>query len=178
LLLLLSLATIILSTPYQSLLPIFVDDVLKVGAKGMGILMSVSSVGAVIASLTLASLPNRKRGLLLLATSLILGLALVGFSFSTSWYLSLIVIVFVGLGQTSRMTLGSALLMYYTKEEYLGRVMSIYQLESGLTSFGTFFAAVLTDTIGIQWAVGGFAMVLAVVCVFVLAFSPRLRKLD
>jgi len=173
-----TLFAVILSMPYMMLMPIFAVDVLKVGAQGMGILISVSGIGAIVGSLFLASLPNKKRGLMLLAGSLLLGLALVGFSFSSSWYLSLALIVFVGLGQTVRMTLSNTLIQYYVDDEYRGRVMSIYMMEFGLMGFGVFGAGVLAEAIGVQWAVGGFAMVLVLVSILALAFLPRIRKLD
>ncbi|MFH0768863.1 MAG: MFS transporter [Chloroflexota bacterium] len=176
--LLFTLFVVILSMPYSTLIPIFTEDILKVGAKGLGVLLSVSGIGAAAGSIVLASLPNKKRGLILIASSFILGLALIGFSFSSSWYASLILIAFVGLGQTGRMVLSNAMLQYYVEDEYRGRVMSILLMEFGLTSFGTFGAALLTEVIGVQWAVGGFAMVLVLLCILALTFSPRLRQLD
>jgi len=176
--LLFTLVAVILSMPYILLMPIFADDILKVGATGMGVLLSVSGIGAIAGSLTLASLPNKKRGTMLLVSSLILGLALVGFSLSSSWYLSLALIVFVGLGQTGRMTLGNTLLQYYTEDEYRGRVMSVYLMEFGLMSFGVFTAGLIAEAMGVQWAVGGFAIVLVFLSILALAFVPRLRKLD
>ena len=110
LILLFVLFAVLLSMPYFLLMPIFADDILKVGAMRMGWLMSVSGIGAIIGSITLASLPNKKRGIMLLASGVIMGLALVSFPFSTSWYLSLGLMVIVGLGQTGRMTLGNTLL--------------------------------------------------------------------
>jgi len=178
LLLVFSLFVVILSMPYFLLMPIFADDILKVGATGMGWLMSISGIGAIIGSITLASLPNKKRGVMLLASSVILGLALVSFSFSSSWYLSLALMVVVGLGQAGRMTLNNTLLQYYVADEYRGRVMSIYMMQFGLSSFGTFAAGLLAEAVGVQWAVGGFAMVLVLMSILALAFIPRIRKLD
>ena len=169
---------VILTMPYYVLMPIFTEDILMVGAAGLGILMSVSGVGAIIGSLVLASLPNKKRGLMFLTGSLILSLALIGFSFSGSWHLSLALIVIVGLGDTARMTLGTTLLQYYTEEEYQGRVMSIFVMQFGLMGFGAFGAGLLTEVVGVQWAVGGLAAVLVPVTLLVIAFAPRLRRLD
>ena len=87
-------------------------------------------------------------------------------------------IFFVGIGQTARMTLGNTLLQYYVQDEYRGRVSSLMMMEFGLTSFGVFFAGVLTDIIGIQWAVGGLAIVLIFFSIYMLAFMPRMRRLD
>jgi len=113
-----------------------------------------------------------------LASGVIMGLALVSFSFSSSYSLSLAIMVFVGLGQTGRMTLANTLLQYYVEDEYRGRVMSIYMMQFGLSSFGAFAAGLLADSVGVQWAVGGFAMVLVLLSILLLAFLPRIRNLD
>ncbi|MDD4876510.1 MAG: MFS transporter, partial [Dehalococcoidales bacterium] len=73
LILLYTLMVVILSMPYMLLLPIFADDILKVAASGMGILIGVSGIGAIVGSVVLASLPNKKRGILLLLSGLVLG---------------------------------------------------------------------------------------------------------
>jgi MFS family permease len=169
---------VILTMPYYVLLPIFTEDILMVGAGGLGILMSVSGAGAIIGSIVLASLPNKKRGLMFLIGNLILSLSLIGFSFSGTWHLSLALIVIVGLGDTARMALGNTLLQYYTEEEYQGRVMSIYVMQFGLMGFGAFGAGLLTEVVGVQWAVGGLAAVLVPVTLLVIAFVPHLRRLD
>jgi len=173
-----SLFVVILSMPYFLLMPIFADDILKVGEIGMGWLMSVSGIGAIIGSATLASLPNKKRGVMLLVSCVVLSIALVGFSFSNSYSLSLVLMAVVGLGQTGRMTLSNTLIQYYVEDEYRGRVMSIYMMQFGLTSFGTFAAGVIAGAVGAQWAVGGFAIVLVFLAILALAFLPRIRKLD
>jgi MFS family permease len=177
--LLLTLFAVVLSMPYMMLMPVFTDDILKVGADGYGILMSVSGIGSIVGSIALASMPNKKRGLLLLISSFTIGIFLTGFAFSTSWPLSLGLIVFVGLGTTGRMTLGNTLIQYYVDPEYRGRVMSVYMMEFGLTSFGTVIAGVLADTaIGVEWTVGGFAMALTAVSLLALVFVGRIRRLD
>jgi len=177
LILVFTLLIILLSRPYL-MMPIFADDILKVGASGMGVLLSISGLGAMIGSITLATLFNKKRGLMLLVSSLILGLSLVGFSFSNSWYLSLAMISIVGVGHAARMTLGNTLLMYYTEDKYRGRVMSLYDMDHGLTGLGTFGAGLLAKAIGVQWALGGFAMILVLLSVLMLVFASRVRNLE
>ncbi len=169
---------VLLSTPYMSLLPVFTEDILHVGSEGMGILISVSGIGAIIGSIVLASLPNKWRGAMLIGGGVVLGLSLTAFSFSSIWWFSLLMILFVGLGQTMRMTLGSTLLQYYVENEYRGRVMSLYMMEFGLTSLGTFIAALLADFIGVQWSVGGLAIMLVVASILMFVFMPHIRRLD
>lgn len=173
-----TLVIIVVSMPYQYMMPIFADDILKVGATGMGVLMSVSGIGAIIGSLTIASMPNKRRGIMLLVSGLVLGLSLVVFSFSQSWPLSLGLMVFVGLGLTGRQTLSTTLLQSYTEAEYLGRVMSINMMDVGLSSLGTFFAGLLAEAVGAQWAIGGFAMFLVLLSIFAMVFVPTIRRLD
>jgi MFS family permease len=173
------LVVILLSRPYQQLMPIFVDDEhLNIGASGMGILMSISGAGAIAGSIILASLPDKKRGLMLIAGCIALGMALIGFSFSSSLYVAYGLMVVLGLLGTVRMTLGNTLVQYYTEEEYRGRVMSIYTMDFGLTSIGTFGASILAGVIGLNWSIGGFAMVLILFSVLVMALVPRIRQLD
>ncbi|MDP6126624.1 MAG: MFS transporter [Dehalococcoidales bacterium] len=173
-----SLILVVLSMPYMLLMPVFTETVLNVGAKELGILMSVSGGGAMVGSLVLASLPNKRRGMMLLASGILLGSALLAFSLTSTMNMTLVTVVFVGLGQSGQMTLGMTLVQYYVDDKYRGRVMSLLLMQFGLTSFGAFLAGVLAEEVGIQLALGGFAVVLFVLSVMALAFVSRIRKLD
>ncbi len=168
----------VLSMPYTMLMPAFADDVLKVGTEGMATLLVFSGIGAVAATLVLASLPNKRRGLILMGGSLVLGLALVGFSFSESWPLSLGLIIVVGAGQGVQMTIVVTLVQYYVDPRYLGRVMSIMMMQFGVVNLGIFAAGFLADATSVQLAVGSFAIGLVVVTLVVLVFAGRIRRLD
>ena len=56
--------------------------------------------------------------------------------------------------------------------------MSIYIMEFGLRSFGVFLAGLLAEKIGVQWSVGGLALVLVMVTLAVILFVPSLRQLE
>jgi MFS family permease len=131
-----------------------------------------------IGSVLLASLPNKRRGIMLSISGLILGITLVSFSFSEMWFLSIAMIAFVGFGDTGRVTLANTLVQYYVKNDYRGRVMSLLMMEFGIMSFGVFFTGLLADAIGVQWSIGGLAISLVVISLLVLAFVGRIRKLD
>jgi predicted MFS family arabinose efflux permease len=156
----------------------FTEDILKVSATGMGVLITVSGVGAIAGSFILASLTNRKRGMILLFTGLLLSIPLVGFAFSSSWYLSLFLIIFVGMGSTVNMALGNSLIQFYTDATHRGRVMSFLMLGFGLGSLGAFFAGLLAEGIGAPLSVGSMAIVLIILTLVLMAMSPRLRKLE
>ena len=169
---------VVLFIPFQNLLPLFTEDILKVGATGQGVLMSVSGAGALTASIISASLPGRKRGLIHIIATMCVGLALAAFAFSNNWFLSLGLMVIIGMGQTWHVTTGTTLLQSLTEPQYLGRVMSILMMNWGLSGLGTFLGGALADGIGAQWSIGGFAITLFMVSVFVLLFIPRIRRLD
>lgn len=176
--LLFTVVATILGAPYSQLLPMFTEDILKVSATNMGVMITVSGIGAMIGSLILASLSNRKRGLIMLFAGIIMSVALVGFAFSQWWYLSLLLIVFIGLGSSGQMALGNSLIQYYSDATYRGRVMSFFMLGFGFSSLGAFFAGMLAGGVGVQWSVGSMAIVLVIVTVMALAMVPRIRKLD
>ncbi len=169
----------ILGAPYSQLLPMFADpSILNISATSLGILMMVSGIGAIIGSLILASLTDRRRGLILISAVFMMALALTGFSFSVWLPVSLTFIFFIGMGSTVQMALGNSLIQYYVDAAYRGRVLSFFMLCFGLSSLGAFFAGILAEGIGVQWAVGSLAMLLIVGTLLVFAFVPRIRKLD
>ncbi len=163
--------------PYQNLLPIFTDDILKVGATGLGVLMSITGFGAIFGSLLVASLPNRGRGLILLGSSALLGILLIMFSFNTVWYFAMAIVAIIGFGQALETSLNNALIQFYVDDRYRGRVMSLLQMQFGMMAFGTFAAGLLTEVVGIQWALGSFGLVVVVMTVLAYIYFPRIRKL-
>lgn len=172
------IASILLAMPFQMLMPVFARDILMVGVKGQGTLMSMSGVGAIAASVFLASLPFKRRGLILLISNIIMGVALVIFAFSVSWPLSMAMMVLVGVGRIGGNTTGNALLQTHTAPEYLGRVMSLMMLNFGLSGLGTFFAGILAETISAPWAIGGLAMILIAISFIAIIVLPGFRKLE
>jgi len=173
-----TLAMVVLTMPYQQLLPIYADDILKVGATGMGIMMSVAGAGALGCSFILAAIPAKRRGLLLLIGGLISGVALFGFALSSWWHTSLAFLVFIGLSQTMRNTIGTALLQSYTEAEFMGRVMSMQNVQFGIMSLFTFFVGVLADIFPVQWVVGSLALGLLAISLVALFVASRIRSLN
>jgi MFS family permease len=169
---------VLFSMTYFMLLPGFAKEVLDAGPERLGLLTSVSGVGALAGSLAIASLENRQRGKILILSSLLLGLALIAFAWSTSYVLSLGIIVVVGVGQAGRMSLSNVLIQAYVDDEYRGRVMSVYMMEFSIMSLGIFLIGILANVIGPQLAVGGSAVALVVLAVYLWTMVPNYRNLD
>ena len=56
--------------------------------------------------------------------------------------------------------------------------MSVYMMNWGITMVGVFFVSIAADIVGAQLAVGGSAGILALVTIYYLFFTPRIRRLD
>jgi predicted MFS family arabinose efflux permease len=171
----LALVPTVVALPYNALLPIFASDVLGVGPEGFGLLSAAPGVGAVIGTLTVASLTSSKRrGLLLVGTVIALGLLLVLFSFSRSFVLSLAELVVIGAAQMVYMTTNQTLIQLATPDELRGRVMGVYMLNQGLLPLGSLLAGALASLFGAPTAV---LMMGSAVALLALAFTARAHDL-
>ncbi|MFN3237425.1 MAG: MFS transporter [Pseudomonadales bacterium] len=176
-LLLCNFLMVFFSLTYFMLLPGFAKQVLNAGPDQLGLLISISGLGSLAGSLLVASMANQRRARYLLSGALVLGVALLGFASSTNYWLSVVFLSFVGLGQAARMSLSNVLIQSYVDDVYRGRVMSIYMLEMSVLSVAIYPISVLADVIGPQLTVGGSALLL-IILVLVLFAYPRYRDLD
>ncbi len=173
-----NLAMVLVSMPYQMLLPGYVLDVLKGGPGTLGALMSVAAVGSLLAVGVIAAMPTHHRGKVLLLGTFIMGVALIGFSFSTAVILTAPIMIVISVGQTLRQSLSSILLQTYVDDAYRGRVMSLFMMEMSIVSLATFLTSILASIFGPQMAIGGMAVILLLLTTWVMLFVPRLRNLD
>jgi MFS family permease len=166
-----------LAMPIAQLMPIFTEDILNVGADGLGILLSIAGLGSIVGSLIFASIRSKKRGAIFLLSGVLVSIILIAFSFSENWYISLGLIVVFGLARTGKTTLEPVLLQTYTTSEYRGRVMSLLIMQMSFFNFGTFLAGVFSDLVGIQWTITGMAAVFLLISILMWYKVPVLRKL-
>ena len=164
--------------PLGSMISVFSDSILKVGGTGLGLLQGFSSAGALITVLLIASLAIKKRSLIMLGTGLIIGLAQAAFAFSTSFPLSLVIMVFVGAGTMGQINMALILLQTNSDPTQRGRVLSVLLLGLGLSGLMTFCSGFIAEIIGIQWTIGGISLLLAAATILILLLVPKLRKLD
>ena len=169
---------VLFSMTYFMLLPGFAKQVLGAGPAGLGLLVSFSGVGSLVGSLVIASLPNRRRGLVLLLSALLIGISLLGFSASNSFWLSVGLLTIVGLGQAGRMSLSNVLIQSYVDDAYRGRVMALYMMEFSLMNESVYLVGMLASEVGPQIAVGASALGLVLLAGLLLAFSRSYRRLD
>jgi MFS family permease len=148
-LLLLGLTSLV-GMPYTVLMPVFADRILHGGARGLGILMSATGVGALLAALTLASRTGvRGLGRLVAYSCGGFGASLVLFAASRSFWLSTAVLVPVGFCMMLQMASSNTLIQTMVPDHLRGRVMSVYSMMfMGMAPFGALMGGALADRLG------------------------------
>ena len=190
-----------LSMPYNILLPVFASEVLKLSALPvvaalcntnsfimgcqapealpLGLLYSMIGVGAVIGALVVASLPtNARRGRLLTIGNLAFPLFLLLFAFSSNFFLSLILTLFIGFSFVWQNALANTLLQFVTPDELRGRVMGVYSMTfQAMFRLGGLQAGFMADRLGAPIAVGIGAALSLLYGLFVAFRYPKVRQL-
>jgi MFS family permease len=175
LLMVMAFVPILFGMSYQTLLPVFQERVLNVGVGGLGMLSAFAGAGALIGSLTLASVSGiRRKEPLQIGFGIAFGVALILFALSSSFPLSLLFILGVGLCGNAYTALNNTLIMTTTDRAYHGRVMSIYMMTWSLSPLASLPIGAAVDAFGAQTVVAVFGCIVAGV---ILVSSPlRLRR--
>jgi MFS family permease len=162
------------------LLPLFATDILNVGPQGVGLLYAAPSVGAVLASGILSVRAMlRRQGPILLVSVILYGICTVVFGLSTSFWLSLLMLMGVGASDTVSMVVRGTIRQVTTPDEMRGRMTAVGMLFfAGGPQLGEIEAGVAARIMGgpLSVAIGGLACV-AMVGVLA-ALTPELRTYD
>jgi len=162
--------------PYAVLMPVFADRVLHAGARGLGILMGASGVGALAGSIMLA-LRSTVRGLgtWVAVSCTIFGATLIAFGLSRALWLSVAILVPLGAAMMVQMSSSNTLIQSMVPDELRGRVMAAYTMMfMGMGPLGSLAGGTVADRVGAPIAVmaGG-----AITIVAAAIFSMRLPSL-
>jgi predicted MFS family arabinose efflux permease len=170
----------VFAVPYQTLMPVFQKDVLRVGPEGLGLLMAAPGIGAVIAILVLASYGSRiqRQGVLLVASIVVLGTFLILFSQITWFPLALVSLVLIGIFQMFFLASTATLLQMIVPDELRGRVLSLYMLDRGFMPLGALFAGTAAHFIGAPMTVAVMGGIVILLTLLVAWFIPAIRKLE
>ena len=114
----------------SALLPIFAQDILKVGARGYGLLSAAPSVGAAITSLAMVPLAERleRRGAVVLWSVLGYGLATIAFGLSHVFWLTFACLAATGAGDTISMVFRNVIRQLETPDHLRGRMVGVNML--------------------------------------------------
>jgi MFS family permease len=163
-----------LGFPYQNLLPVYAADVLNVDAAGLGALMTMQGVGALVGSLALGALAEfRQKGVLLLAAELVFALLLIAVAFTTNFLLALVLLTLAGGLSNLSMSLSNTLLLLNAQREYVGRVMSIYMFTFSLMPLMALPMGALADLVGLTTTFAAAGTLVIVGSALIVLLAPR-----
>ena len=163
-----------------SLLPIFAQDILKVGPEGFGVLRAAPAVGAFITMFISAYVPlNKNAGMKLLTAIFLFGICIIVFGLSTIFWVSVLALFFSGVVDGISVVIRQTILQLKTPDHMRGRVAAVNSIFVGSSNeLGAFESGLTAKLMGTVTAVvfGGSMTLLIVLGTGF--FSPSFRKLD
>jgi MFS family permease len=163
-----------------ALMPIFAQDILHAGPRGLGMLRAAPALGALAVSLWLMVRPIlRRAGIRMLVCVAIFGAATVVFGVSKSLPVSLAALFIVGASDMVSVVIRSSVLQLATPPEMRGRVSAVNSLFVGASNeLGEFESGLTAQWWGAVRAVviGGVGSML--ITGLWAAFFPSLRRAD
>lgn len=152
-----------------TLLPVFAEDILHVGPRGLGWLRTAPAMGALVMALVLAHRPPVERaGHTLLAVVAGFGLATVVFGLSRSYALSLAMLFLTGACDIVSVVIRHTLVQLLTPDVMRGRVSAVNSMFIGASNeLGGFESGVVAAWLGatvsvVSGGIGTLAVVLVV----------------
>lgn len=165
-----------------ALLPVYADDILKVGEVGYGWLRAAPAIGAIICLFILSFIPLKtKAGLKLLLSIAAFGATTIVFGISTSFALSFTMLLLGGLFDSISVVIRGTILQLYTPDDMRGRVASVNTMFiSSSNELGALESGVTAKWMGTVPAVvfGGMMTLLVVGVTYLKAPVLRTIRLD
>jgi MFS family permease len=151
-----------------ALLPVFANEILKVGAEGLGIMRATTSLGAVLTMLAMARfspMGRPWRNLLIAVTGF--GLSIICFGLSRSFYLSLIFLFTEGAFDSISVIIRGTIMQLLTPDHMRGRVSAVNSMFIGSSNeIGAFESGTAARLLGtVPAVIFGGSMTLLIVTI-------------
>jgi MFS family permease len=164
--------------PSMVLLPVFAQNVLHVGAKGMGWMSAATGAGAVMVMMLMSF--AKRRGIftgVISVSGLIFGATMIMFGLSRNFYLSLATLALAGAGLMAGIAMTNTTLQMITPQHLRGRVMGFYTFVFlGMAPPGSFLIGLAAEYFGAPASVAGAGVICFTVFIFIAIRLPRVLK--
>ena len=161
-------------------MPIFAQDILKVGSEGFGILRAAPALGSFLMMLLSAYISlNRKAGIKLLGAIFMFGICIIIFGLSEIFWISVLAMFLSGVFDGVSVVIRNTILQLHTPDHMRGRVASVNSIFVGSSNeLGAFESGLTAKLMGVVNAVI-FGGVMTIITVGATAIAlPKFRKLD
>ena len=167
----------LLMFPYVQMVPVIAKETLEVGPGLMGVLMGASGFGALLGAVLIASRGGiTHHGRFYLGGSLLALVALMAFSLSTWYTVSLPILVILGLGTAGFGTMQATITMLVSSEEMRGRALGVISLAIGVGPLGAVITGAVASAYGAPFAIGLNAAIGLALLVTVGVLMPSLLR--
>ncbi len=148
---------------YSVLLPAYATDILHVGERGYGLLLSANGFGALAGALTVATWGGRVRPRLMIFGGLWIFSAMLALLALVRWYpLVLLSLAVGGWGMLLYFSTTNTLIQSSVSNAMRGRVMGIWALVfGGMMPVGGIESGFLSHAVGVPWTIIGGAIICA-----------------
>ncbi|HEX2513741.1 MAG TPA: MFS transporter [Chloroflexota bacterium] len=180
LLLLLTAVTSVFGRSFSQLMPVFAQDVLAVGPRGLGLMYSAPGAGTLLGGTVLAAIGQvgRPRRLVAGATAAFT-LTIFGFALSASFPLSLLLLFLGGVASTVAGATIATLLQGQAPGRLRGRVMSLQTLAIiGMGPLGALISGALATRLPAPLAISLSAAVVLLFLLAVVLTQPAWAEVD
>ncbi len=175
------LATIVVEIfgfAYYALLPGFARGVLALDADGLGTLSMMTGFGSVAGVVILSALGDfKKKGLLIIGVTIGFGITLIAFAGSGIFLVSLILITCVGAMSACFDAMQWITLQQNVPDEKRGQVIGGWVFAIGFGWVGPLILGAVGEALGVQWALAGAGVVVALTGIAAYFAPAGLRKL-
>jgi MFS family permease len=178
LLILIGASFVAFSFPFRMLLPAYIDLVYEKGPVELGIMSGMIGVGSFIGSISFAALGRVKRGLMLISTCFLCGMALILISNIPIYLFGILFCLMLGFGETGRRVLDQALLVDNIDPVYHGRITSLFTMTIGITPFTVIPLGLAMDNYGGQITTNIMGIGMLIFAFIILVTQKRLRNIN
>ncbi len=174
---LLLVITCLLVRPYTQLLPAYAAHVVFVDARGLGILLAASGVGAILGSLVTAVVGAHRRGVVWFWSAVVMALGAIVLGLIHSFAIALAALVVIGTAVISFAGSSNVMLQTLSPDDMRGRAISVFSMIMlGIVPAGSLLLGSLATGIGLSNAIIAGGAVSLVAAVAIYAADPRLRR--
>lgn len=171
---LIALTTVFIFPFLSVMLPLYVRNILHLGADRMGLLMAISAVGSLIGSLGLLSVARASRFRFMTIAAVVVSLALFAMSRVADFYLTALCMVILAVALSTNFGLAGTIVQERAPAHLRGRISAVFGLSFfGLMPIAGLLTTGLSDLIGMRNALMIAAILFGVGALIVMNIAGR-----
>ncbi len=171
--------TSIFGVSYLTLIPVFARDILRVGVRGYGYMMSGVGFGSLFGAIALATVGSYvRKGKIIILASLLFSLLILIFSFQRIYIISLILLFGLGLCIIMQNVTVNTIIQEMVPDNLRGRVIAFYVIMfMGMFPIGSLIAGAMSQRFGAPAATASGGIIILFWTLYILFFQPRVRRI-